>query len=305
LSLAVSLFIVAPAAAADVTKNQCVDANGRAQHLRTEGKLAQAREDLRLCSDPKCPPIVRSDCTKRLDDLESAQPTIAFGAKDASGNDIVAVRVTVDGKPLLSRLDGTAVPVDPGEHTFVFEAEGQPAVTRRLVVTEGEKGRRESVVVGSPPSPPPPTPPPAPRPSTPPSPLLESPPRPVSPPPASAAGMGTQKVVGLAIGGAGVAGLALGGVFGLLTLSAKNQQISECGGPCSASSHAQAVTDHSTGMTDGVISTVGFIAGGALLVGGALLFFTAHPSSERAAARIVVAPSVGLDGGGVLVRGEL
>jgi hypothetical protein len=56
-------------------------------------------------------------------------------------------------------------------------------------------------------------------------------------------------------------------------------------------------------MTDGTISTVAFIAGGALLVGGAVLFFTAHPSSQQPATGVLFTPSVGPGGGGVLLTG--
>ncbi|HEY3818280.1 MAG TPA: hypothetical protein VGL81_13970 [Polyangiaceae bacterium] len=115
--------------------------------------------------------------------------------------------------------------------------------------------------------------------------------------------MGTQKILGLAAGGVGVAGLVVGGVFGMLTLSKKSQQQSDCGSACSPASHTQAVNDHSVGMTDATISTVGFIAAGALLVGGAVLFLTAHPSSQPITGWLV-APSAGPGGGGVWLRRE-
>jgi hypothetical protein len=292
--LAVAFSLASMPALADVTKDQCIDANGRAQHLRTDGKLLEAREQLRTCSNPACPAIVRSDCTKRLDDLETAQPTIAFAAKDGSGADLVAVKVTVDGKPLTDKLDGTPLPVDPGQHVFTFEMEGQPAVTRTLVLTEGVKGRREQIVLGPAAAPvPAPTPPPA------------ATSLPVTEPATTSGGggMGTQKILGLAAGGVGVAGLVVGGVFGAMTLSEKSQQQSACGSPCSSASHAQAVNDHSTGMTDSTISTIGFIAGGALVVGGAALFFTAHPSSQQPATGVLFTPSVGPGGGGMLLQG--
>jgi hypothetical protein len=290
--LAVALALASAPAGAQVTKDQCIDANGRAQHLRTEGKLGEAREQLRTCSNPKCPVIVRSDCTKRLDDLETAQPTIAFEAKDGAGADVVAVKVTVDGNPLADRLDGTPLPVDPGQHVFTFETAGQPVVTRTIVLTEGEKGRRERIVLGpvAGPAPVPAPAPPAPGPTE---------PAPGSP----AGGMGTQRILGLTAGGVAVAGLVVGGVFGLMTLSEKSQQQSVCGGPCSAASHAQALSDHSSGMTDSTISTVGFIAGGALLVGGAVLFFTASPAPQQPATGVRFTPGVGPGGGGVLLTG--
>jgi hypothetical protein len=291
--LAVGLCLSSAPALAAVTKDQCIDANGQAQHLRTEGKLLEARAQLRTCSNPACPAIVRSDCTKRIDDLETALPTIAFEAKDGSGADLVAVKVTVDGKPLADRLDGTPLPVDPGQHVFTFEIEGQPPVARTLVLTEGVKGRREQIVLG-----------PAPAAVPAPPPVATS--LPVTEPATTSGGggMGTQKILGLAAGGVGVAGLVVGGVFGAMTLSEKSQQQSACGsGTCSPAGHAQALNDHSSGMTDSTISTIGFIAGGALVVGGAVLFFTAHPSSQQPATGVLVAPSVGPGGGGVLLQG--
>jgi hypothetical protein len=310
-SAALILSLAAGSTRADATKDQCVDANGKGQELRREGKLTTAREQLRLCANPSCPAMVRDDCTKRLDDLERAQPTIAFEVKDASGADVSAVKVTVDGKLLAERLDGTALPVDIGEHVFTFQVAGRPPVTRTLVLTEGEKGRRERIAIGAAPASTP-----ALVPMTAPSP---TPVREASAPAGAAAvspgiepastggGIGTQRILGLVAGGVGVAGIAVGSVFGLMTLSQKSQQQSVCGSStsCTSSGHAQALDDHSTGMTDSTISTVGFIAGGALLVGGVLLFFTAvHGPDAQAATGVLVVPSVAPGGGGALVRGE-
>lgn len=297
--LLLALGLAAPSASAQtMTKDQCIDANTRAQHLRTDGRLAESRELLRKCADPACPAIIRSDCTKRIDELQTVQPTIAFDVRDASGAAMTAVKVTVDGKLLADKLDGTALPVDPGQHEFTFVAQGQPAVTRTLVVIEGVKARREVIVLGSaattaPPPPPPPV-------VTDRNPIASEAPAPVT---AGSGGMGTQKMLGLVAGGVGVAGLAVGGVFGMLTISEKNKQVDACGSPCSAASHAEGSTDRSNALTDGTISTAAFVAGGALLVGGAVLFFTAAPSSRQPATGLVVTPSVGPGGGALLLRG--
>ncbi len=306
--IAVAVGLASAPALADMTKDQCVDANGKGQELRREGKLTTAREQLRLCANPSCPAMVRDDCTKRLDDLERAQPTIAFEVKDASGSDVSAVTVIVDGKPLAERLDGSALPVDIGEHVFTFEVAGRPSVTRTLVLTEGEKGRRERIAIGAAtPSTPAAVPPPAP--SAGPVPVPEAGASASASPvdrASTGGGMGTQKILGLVTGGVGVAGVAVGSVFGLMTLSQKSQQQSVCASPssCTSSGHAQALSDHSTGMTDSTISTVAFVAGGALLVGGAVIFFTAgHPSEAPATAGLRVVPSVGPGGGGIFVSG--
>jgi hypothetical protein len=150
VGLTMALWLVQVPALAQMSKEQCVDANTRGQHLRTDGKLSEAREQLRQCGDPSCPAIVRDDCARRLDDLDRVQPTIAFEVKDPSGADVSAVKVTMDGKLLTERLDGKPLPVDVGERFFTFEVDGQPPVTltRTLVLTEGEKGRRERIVLG-------------------------------------------------------------------------------------------------------------------------------------------------------------
>src|SRR5580698_10702647 len=100
-----------PARAADPTKQECVEANDAAQDLRQSGKLRQAREKLAICASASCPSVVRDDCMQRLAELDSAMPQVVFSARDASGNDLVDVKVTIDGAPLVDRLDGSSVKV--------------------------------------------------------------------------------------------------------------------------------------------------------------------------------------------------
>jgi len=293
------LGIVASSGAAwgDVSQDACVDANTSAQKLRAAGSFAVAREKLRTCSDPTCPGIVRNDCIQRLDELDRAQPTIVLDVKDAAGNDMAAVRVTVDGQLLASRLTGAAVRVDPGERSFTFEAEGKAPVTRKLIIKEGEKDRRERIVLADAgaalAAPAPPLPGGAPD-------SAGSPPE--SPP--SGGGMGTQRMLGLVAGGAGIAGIAAGSVFGLLASSANSAQKNDCASATSCANRSQAQSDHSTLETDGTISTVAFIAGGVLLAAGAVLFFTAGGALPAPTTGLVVVPSVGTAGGGVSVRTE-
>jgi hypothetical protein len=112
--MAVAHGSVPPAARADMTKAQCVDANVSAQDLRRDGKLSAAREQLVKCAERSCPALVRDDCTRRLDEVDKAEPTIAFEVK-AAGADVFAVTVTVDGKPWTDTLEGKPIPADPGE----------------------------------------------------------------------------------------------------------------------------------------------------------------------------------------------
>jgi hypothetical protein len=301
LGLGFALWLSQIPAQAQMTRDQCVDTNTRGQHLRTEGKLIEARRELRRCADPSCPTLVRNDCTKRLDDAENAQPTIAFEAKDGSGADLTAVKVEVDDRPFADTLDGAALPVDPGQHVFTFKVANQPPVTRTLVLTEGEKGRRERVVLGGSGASAPAQLPAAPADSGLPLPQVETAPS------EHKGGMGTQKVLGVVAAGVGVAGIAVGAVFGAQAFSEKNQQVSDCGSPttCTPAGRSRAMDDRSTGLTDSTIADAGFIAGGALLLGGVVLFL-AGGSSPRPAqgAAVRFTPSVAPGGGGMVVRGE-
>jgi hypothetical protein len=285
--------IVAPAGAADPTKERCVAANADAQALRIDGKLAAAREQLDLCVAQSCPTIVREDCATRLDELDRAQPTIVFDVKDATGNDLVAVSVTVDGKPLVDRLEGKALKADPGEHIFLFQAPGRPVVSRRFVLKEGEKNRRERVVIG--------------RPSvvgdheagtgsavwaTPHySSEVESAP------------LGAQRILGFTIGGIGLGGLAAGTVFGLLTFNAVNAQKSDCSSATSCPNYQHALTDHSTATQDAQISTILFAVGGGLAALGELLLFTAPKREVTPTAGVRWLPSVAPGGGALSMQG--
>jgi hypothetical protein len=299
-----ALVCAAPRPAlADVTKAECIGANTKAQDMRRAGKFSSAREELRRCADPACPAIVRDDCIKRLDEIDRVQPTLVFDVQDAAGRDVIAVRVTVDGALLTDRLSGASVPIDPGEHVFTFEAEGHPPVQRTLLVKENDKDRKEHIVVGAASAgplvaTPPPAPAVGPKPSAPettapPAPPAES--RSSSAPRASASGAKTAAFV---VSGAGVVGLAVGGIFGALSFAKWGSAQSECLSATSCTSHPLAVSDRSDAVTDATVSTVAFVAGGVALAAGATLFFVARSGSA-----VAIAPSVGPGGSGMVVKG--
>ncbi len=302
-----SLFAcTAPSLAhADPNTNQCVDQNATGQRLRRDALLLRARDAFRLCAEAACPALVRDDCAKRLDEVERALPTIAFAVHDSTGADVATVHVSMDGAPWADSLEGKAISVDPGRHVFLFRADGYEPTTRRVVLTEGEKGRREQVELpGN-----------APLQGSPgagvtslrsttalPSMLAtDSAAGPASP---RVGGVGIQRIVGLTLGLGGVAALVVGGIFGGLATSAWNQAKSDCGGnpnACTDVIHGQ--SDRNAALTDATVSTVGLIVGGTLLAGGAIVFFTAPAHDVERATRLTVAPEVGAHGGAVMLNG--
>jgi hypothetical protein len=282
------------AAGGGPTKDECIDANELAQRLVKGKKLRAARERLLVCVASSCPTMIRDDCVNRLTEVESSLPTIVFEAQDPDGIDVSAVQVELDGAPLADKLDGTSLAVDPGEHVFVFKVAGQAPTTRQLVLHEGEKARREHIIVGG-------TGtssraasarPVEASPQTPPS---------VSPEDAGEA----RKPWAVVLIGAGGAGLAVGSIFGLLTISSWKASQRECSSASLCPNPTQAVTDHDVASMDGTISTIGFIVGGALMAGGAALWLTA-PSPRRVSKHppaIHVSASVGPQKAGLIMTG--
>jgi hypothetical protein len=178
-----------------------------------------------------CPSDIRKECVRRVQELSQQIPTIIFGAKDAAGADLSAVRVTMDGEVLAERLEGTALSIDPGEHTFTFETAGRPTVTKTLVIQQAQKDRREVVTFAtttsapSPASSALPSPTPAPLPAS-----ILLPATSTNPPTSTASGhgLGTQKILALAVAGAGVVGIGVGTAFGVAAMSKKNDAQNAC-----------------------------------------------------------------------------
>jgi hypothetical protein len=287
--LATACVAVSTSARADVTSDQCIDANARAQVMRRSGKLIASREQLNTCVDRTCPGMVRDDCAKRLDELNRLQPTVVLGAQDATGGDVAAVAVTVDGRPLTSKLDGLPLDVDPGAHVFEFQAAGKATVTLTLVLKEGEKGRIERVIFPAPPSPGPAG-------------------QPLAPKQDDHPGLGAGKISGIVLAAVGLGGLAVGTAYGLFAKSAFDKSTAECRpDDCPDTSRPQALSNHHIGVTDATISTIGFVAGGVLFAGGLTLAIAAPPSRsgerhDTAAFRIV--PALGPGAAGLDIRGE-
>jgi hypothetical protein len=129
------------------TSAKCIDANETAQRLLRAGSLAQAREQVKLCVVESCPEPIRADCNDLAKAIEAAMPTVRFDARDENGKPVTEVKVIMNGQPLLERLDGNPVPIEPGKHRFVFESPGLPRTTKTLVLKAGEqRGERVDMI---------------------------------------------------------------------------------------------------------------------------------------------------------------
>jgi hypothetical protein len=109
--------------------------------MRTSGQYRAARTLLLECVNAQCGGDVRRRCATTLQKLDAVTPSIVVRAQLADGNDVTDVTVRMEDQQLASSLNGLAIPVDPGEHTLVFERSGLPPVSQTVTLREGEKFR--------------------------------------------------------------------------------------------------------------------------------------------------------------------
>jgi len=290
-AVSIGMLAAPSAVAAKTDARACTAAHDSAVTLRTGKHLREARQQLALCAAASCSTDVRKECARLSADVDAAIPTIIFTARDASGHDVKAVEVDMDGQALADSLDGSALEVDPGVHVFTFTADSWAPVTLKLDIGAGEKRRAEPVtmtkvlreVVVAPP-----------------------PPAEVHPPPPSSPPAKTD-TVGIITGGlgfAGFAGMILGGVYGMLAITSRDQQKADCSSTTQCGSHSAALTDHSTALSDGTVSTVAFIAGGVFLAGAAGYYFGVGGSSPSSGTTgVLIAPTVLRGGSGLALQG--
>jgi hypothetical protein len=266
LTAVVVLWVSAASAAPPVA---CDDSYVYAQRLRKDAKLIEAREELRVCARPACPSLMVSDCTRWLEEVDASIPSVVPLATDEHGVNLVDVKLSIDGVPRSSSLDGTAIDLDPGPHKFTFELASRPVSETIVLVAIGEKNKRVAV-------------------------KLEGQPIVAAPPPHDASS--AQRIAGITLGAAGVLTLGVGVAFGVDALM--QQHDAGCpGNVCGPGANPGALR---SAHADGNVSTVTLIAGGVLAAAGVTTWLLApRPTADRATAWIRPA-AVSVSGGGGL-----
>jgi hypothetical protein len=102
--------------------------------------------------------------------------------------------------------------------------------------------------------------------------------------------------VGWVAGAAGVVGLGVGAVFGIVAIGNKN------------SAHCDANNACDPGSTDAIksaafVSDVGWVGGGVLLAAGAALVLLSPSEKHERVAKVEVTPTAASNGAGLAVRG--
>jgi hypothetical protein len=132
--------VAVTARAAPPGKAECSASHARSQELRLDGKLLEARIELRTCSDSACPSALQADCAGWLAEVHQSIPSVEFLLEVPAGVERKP-KVLVDGQALDSARQGEPFELNPGAHVFRFELEGYPVQEQTLVIRQGEKRR--------------------------------------------------------------------------------------------------------------------------------------------------------------------
>jgi hypothetical protein len=198
------------------------------------------------------------------------------------------IEVTRDGTTVSQASWGVALPIDSGAHTIEAAAPGRkPFKTAVSIAKDGDKAEvvvpkldaEDKAPVAA-------TTAPAAATTT-------------TPPPGADQNDGSgQRTLGFIVAGVGVAGVAVGAVTGLMAMNKNNESKDKCpsAGACADQTGVDA---NDSAKTLGLVSTIGFIAGGVGLAAGAFLIFTAGPSKTG----VHVVPTAGPKNAGLSLGG--
>jgi len=260
-------------------KQVCVDAYAKAQELKDTSSLLAARESLRACSNAACTAFIVKDCTDWLATIEREIPSVVFAVKTATGEHVTDVFVTTASNPSFrGNVDGRPRELDPGKYTFEFSAQDGRKAVVDAVVLNGQKNQLVVATLAAKSTVPPASGAVTASAST--GSSTATGPRDDSP----AAGPGfwsTQRTIGLVIASVGAAVTVGGAVVGFGALSKHEDAKPYCPNDLCDDEGARLAED---AKKLGNTSKILFAAGGALVVGGGLVFLLSpgKPSSEQA-----------------------
>jgi hypothetical protein len=210
--------------------------------------------------------------------LEPKLSTLTITVPEAVAK-TTGLEVKRDGVAIGMAAWGTAVPVDPGSHVIEVTAAGKKPWSKAVAIRS--PASRETL--GVPPL------------EDLPAGMAASP----SPEP-SRPGLSALQQTGLVFGGLGLIGVAVGGYFGVQALRKNNESNQYCTNDACDPPGKQARLE---ARTSGNVSTVAFIGGGTLLVGGAIMYFVGAEGSPRRSS-VKAAPMAGGSELGMMVSGS-
>jgi hypothetical protein len=245
-----------------------------ARALSQQGQLVAAAERFaeagRLPVDRGAADVQAAAQRDAAAELEALTPQIPVLVIRVPGVSASELTLSVDGRALSSAVVGEQQPVDPGAH-HIEVRRGEQVASADVRLARGETKVatlsfvEPSSVAAAPASGEPPTSSAAPAPGT----VAAS----DSAAPADS-GKESRRGLGFAVAGTGVAGLAVGTVFGYLAIQAKQQQVDKCRSSSACPDRAGASAAHESAVTKGTISTIAFVAGALATTVGIVLVAT-------------------------------
>jgi hypothetical protein len=110
-----------------------------AQRQRRAKKLVEAKASMRECAMSECPTMVQQDCLQWIQSIDEQTPSVVFSI-EADGNPVTTAKVRVDGKDA-DASEGTAIPLNPGSHTYEVTNPPFAPQSGSLNVLEGQRYR--------------------------------------------------------------------------------------------------------------------------------------------------------------------
>jgi hypothetical protein len=255
------------------------------QLLVERGRLVEARDIVRSIAAFAVSPResdkgreARQEAAALASTLDARIPKIAIASAPQG------VDVALDGKPIVASDPPAWLGVDPGAHSLVVRSGDRPCATLAITLAEAEARtvdlreataacHREGAVTATAESPAPAPPPVVMPPSG----------AEVVPPPASAhheSARSGWRWTGLAVAGAGVAAIGVGGGIALAAKGAYDSVATECP-PVGCSSSAYSVRESARSQADAATAVV---VGGAIVAASGLLLFVLAPSASSSIA---------------------
>jgi serine/threonine-protein kinase len=233
-----------------------------------------------------------------------------------SDSNVPGLELRRNGKLIGEAAWGVALPVDPGVYVVEAVAPGRQAWTKQVTIAAGARADvTENVpvlAVAEPPAPAPvaiePAPgvaPPVAEPRKLATPLISQPSVIGMPAPPEATGHHTQRWVGVAAAGVGVAAVAVGAVFGLRSRSKEHHSEAYCWPQDNTKCSHAGVTLINDAKTAASVANLSFVVGGVAIATGAVLYLTAPKTSSKSrvsALRIV--PDLEVTCGSIMLQGR-
>jgi hypothetical protein len=126
-------------------KRVCVESYYKAKESLQSGHLLDAKEPLGRCARAVCGNFLRRECTTLYLQMDKDVPSVVPIVSDTADAPGDTYEVRMDGELLTSKLDGVAIPINPGWHDFTFSAGGRIFATQKVLIAEGQRNRAISV----------------------------------------------------------------------------------------------------------------------------------------------------------------